>query len=212
MRLATSLRWAWLEARASAASLGAFPVVVGLLFVSSSAFQEPSIFRSEGLELTWPSILATSDVLFLIICWQILTRSDQRGSGALVAVGGIWMVGAAIGLALVGAGSLFGAIGSAEVFMERIAGHLLRMALVWLPIVCLCNAALLQRRPILHRIAALLVAWLMQASVVPASLRQVGVGAVLTSTVFLAAVALASSTSVRGTNSPTIVDADRNPG
>lgn len=96
--------------------------------------------------------------------------------------------------------------------MGRIAGHLIRMAMLWFPIVYLCNAASLQRRPTLHRMVALLVAWLMQASVVPASFQDVGNTAMLTTTLFLVAVAFASSTSNRGTNPPTIVDADRNPG
>jgi len=212
MRLAQTIRLIWLEAKATAATLGLLPVVVGWLFVLAAFLQEPTIFRSEGLELAWPSIYAVSDTLFLVVFWNRFTLSHGRSLGGVAATLGSWVVGAAICLALTAADPIYGGTERLEVAAQR-GGHLvLRAALVWLPVAFLTHTAWLQRQATLARFVVVLVAYLMQASLVPASLDTVGPNAVLALAICpVIALVASSSKAPRDRASPTNVDADRNP-
>lgn len=212
MQLTRRTRIAWLEAKATAAAVGVFPVVVGMLFVLAAIVQEPSIFRTEGLELAWPGISAASDVLFLVVIWNSFMLPLRRNDGWFARGLGVWAVGALVSVLLVLAAWIYDATVSHAFAPDRSRDLLFRIAIVWLPICLLGNSPALRRLPTLARAAAVVVAYLMQASVVPASLPAVGVGELLTFSMgpVLVAVAL-SSTNSREPDLPLSLDADRNP-
>ena len=180
--------------------LGLLPVVVGVLLLLGASIQEPTIFRPEGLELAWPCLLAISDTLFFLVCWNRLMLPIGRAVDFVAAAIATWLVGASVGLCLLVVIIFYGATEHLQAIVDRGADDCLRMLLLWLPIAFLSNAPWLQRRPTLIRLAALLLAYLMQASVVPARVSEVGIASLLALAACPVMVLLASSSN--GTRSP----------
>jgi hypothetical protein len=125
---------------------------------------------------------------------------------------GDWLVGAAVGLILAAAICLYDATGYPGLTLDRLGEVGLRIWATWLPIACLSNTNWIRRQGAIVRFVALLLAYLMQASVVPASLDRVGVGTRLALAIgpLLVLVAMWWPRTELA-HPPTNLDADRNP-
>lgn len=212
MQFAQLLRLAWLEAKACALRMGPLPPILAALFVWGARIQEPSIFREEGLELAWPSISAVSDVLFLVIIWQYLTLPNPARLRLLPSCLGLWVVGSLATLLAALPVAISDATRPHFLEVRHLQLLALRLALLWLPICGVSCVAWLQRRSVALRFLVPSAAYLMQASVLPASLTDSSAFVLITIANALV-IALATSFAKRSlsTSHSSSIDAHRSP-
>jgi len=152
MRIANFLRLTWLECKAAILRVGLGPWVVGAMTVLGAHVQEPSFFRTSGLEIAWPATIATCDALLLVFAAQLLMSPLDRSSAAAARSLGGCIAGSACAFAMLG------------------IGMTARLCLLWVPTFLLAQARWLRHRRLPVRFLVLATAYLMQASMLPASL------------------------------------------
>lgn len=172
MQITNFLRLTWLESKAASLRVGAGPWVVGALFVLGAHLQEPSIFRTSGLEIAWPATQAACDGILLVFSCHSLTSSTRTDSAAMARALGAWLAGCACALAMLSAALAYDATGSSPSSMFSAAWVAARWVLVWLPVILITQARWLRHCRLPARFLVLATAYLMQASVLPASLAQ----------------------------------------
>ncbi len=170
MRVANFLRLTWLESKAATLRVGAGPWVVGALMVLGAHVQEPSFFRTSGLEIAWPATIAVCDVLLLVFSSSCFMAAQDRSSVAAARSLGGWIAGSACAATMIGIGLAYDATGSSPATSLRVDWVLARMCMLWLPTFLLVQARWLRQRRLPVRFLVLATVYLMQASMLPASL------------------------------------------
>ncbi len=172
MRIANFVRLTWLESKAATLRVGVGPWIAGALFVLAAHVQEPSFFRTSSLEIAWPATIASCDGMMLLFASHILTTGISANSTAAARALGAWMAGCACALALLGLGGIYDATGSSPESSYAIAWVAARLVVLWLPVCLVTQAHWLRHRRLPARFLVLATAYLMQASMLPASLAQ----------------------------------------
>lgn len=172
MRIANFVRLTKLEYKAASLRVGLGPWVVGALFVLTAHVQEPSFFRASGLEIAWPATIATCDGMSLLFAVYSLTSTPRANSAVAARAVGAWIAGCVYALAMLGLGGIYDATGSSPESSYALAWVAARLVLLWLPVCLVTQAHWLRHRRLPARFLVLATAYLMQASMLPASLAQ----------------------------------------
>jgi len=172
VRIESFLRLTWLESKAACVRVGIGPWAAGALFVLAAHIQEPSFFRTSGLEIAWPATVATCDGLMLVFTLHSFPSPITPSATAAARALGAWFAGTCCALAMLGIGLIYDATGSSPATSHSLAWMVARVVLVWLPIFFLTQARWLRHRRLPARFLVLATAYLMQASMLPASLAQ----------------------------------------
>ena len=170
MRIANFLRLTWLECKAAILRVGLGPWVVGAMIVLGAHVQEPSFFRTSGLEIAWPATIATCDAILLVFVSQLLMSPLDRSSAAAARSLGGCIAGSACAFAMLGIGMTYDATGSTPATSVDISWVTARLCLLWVPTFLLAQARWLRHRRLPVRFLVLATVYLMQASMLPASL------------------------------------------
>jgi hypothetical protein len=180
MPVTAFLRLVRLEAAAAAMQVGWLPWIVGAGFALAALIQEPTFFRTQGLELAWPAIAGALDVIALVFVYQILIATSKSRSPAAATVFGTWLSSALVASSIIALATIYDAAGFPEATGFAPLWLLARFAGVWLPIHAFVAAEPIRRWPFLARFLAAVVGYLMQASVLPASLPALTLPLILT--------------------------------
>jgi hypothetical protein len=174
------LRLVRLEAAAATMRAGWLPWIVGGGFTLAALLQEPTFFRAQGLELAWPAIAAILDLIALVSFYQLLISTHANRTPSAATVLGNWLSGALVALAMLALASVYDATGLSQASDFAAPWLLARFAAVWLPIHAFVAADPVRNWPMLARFLAAAVGYLVQASVLPASLPALTLPAIFT--------------------------------
>jgi len=174
------LRLVRLEAAAATMRVGWLPWIVGAGFTLAALVQEPTFFRAQGLELAWPAIAASLDVISLVYLYQLLISTSSNRAPSAATVLGSWLSSALVAFAILALASVYDATGFSQASNFAAPWLLARFAAVWLPIHAFVAADPVRNWPVLARFLAAVVGYLVQASVLPASLPALTLPAILT--------------------------------
>jgi hypothetical protein len=174
------LRLVRLEAAAATIRVGWLPWIVGVGFSLASLVQEPTFFRAQGLELAWPAIAAILDAMALVYFYQLLISPTTNRAVSAATVLGNWLSSCLVAFVILTLASIYDATGFSQASDFAAPWLLARFAAVWLPIHAFVTANPVRNWPVLARFLAAAVGYLVQASVLPASLPALTLPAIFT--------------------------------